>query len=463
MLAVLPVAVLAGSPQRVALSALIAAAYVGVALVTVREAGRGRAVNRILIAYVALAAAWMVLAWLRSRFLLHLQPEQLDYASSKAAYFVLVVLPMAAAVAMMVDRAEAIWPTALSQVAIGGAVAVLTVALLGDRILGEERYSWQGNLIALGTVLAIQPWPIQKFKASVVIGVLGVAGIMLADSRQSVVATIVAMFASAVYWTASRYIAERGTRWSRLRFAISGRYVVLPLVLILLTCAYIGVTYAGAVGAHLSLPGVSVNAQPSSCHCVTDRIVSIQGNAGDRDHAGQRDVAVHRELEELAGMYESTMLAALVAHAEGAVRLADGDAQAALGALRRAGETWLALEAPYEIARTRVLVGEACRLLGDGEAADLEHEAARSIFERLGAKPDLARFEAPATATAHGLSRRELEVLRLVASGKSNREIAAALVISEHTVARHVQNIFGKLRLSSRAAATAFAFEHDLV
>jgi len=162
-------------------------------------------------------------------------------------------------------------------------------------------------------------------------------------------------------------------------------------------------------------------------------------------------------------MYESTMLAALVAHAEGAVRLADGDAQAALGALRRAGETWLALEAPYEIARTRVLVGEACRLLGDEEAADLEHEAARSIFERLGAKPDLARFEAPAATAAHGLSRRELEVLRLVASGKSNREIAAALVISEHTVARHVQNIFAKLRLSSRAAATAFAFEHDLV
>jgi DNA-binding CsgD family transcriptional regulator len=167
-----------------------------------------------------------------------------------------------------------------------------------------------------------------------------------------------------------------------------------------------------------------------------------------------------RELGELAGMYESTMLAALVAHAEGAVRLADGDAQAALGPLRRASETWLALEAPYEIARTRVLVGEACRLLGDEEAAALETEAARSIFERLGAKPDLARFGA---AAAHGLSRRELEVLRLVASGKSNREIAAALVISEHTVARHIQNIFAKLRLSSRAAATAFAFEHDLV
>jgi DNA-binding CsgD family transcriptional regulator len=170
-----------------------------------------------------------------------------------------------------------------------------------------------------------------------------------------------------------------------------------------------------------------------------------------------------RELEELAGAYESAMLAALVAHAEGAVKLADGKAHAALVALRRAGETWLGLEAPYEIARTRVLVGEACRLLGDEEAAGLEREAARTIFERLGAKPDLARLEPATTAGAHGLSRRELEVLRLVASGKSNRLIAAELVISEHTVARHVQNIFAKLGLSSRAAATAFAFEHELV
>ena len=156
------------------------------------------------------------------------------------------------------------------------------------------------------------------------------------------------------------------------------------------------------------------------------------------------------------------MLAALVAHAQGAVHIAEGDAQAALAALRSAREIWHALEAPYEIARTRVLVGEACRALGDEEAAALELEAARDIFERLGAKPDLAPPGARRT-TAHGLSRRELEVLRLVASGKSNREIASALVISEHTVARHVQNIFAKLGLSSRAAATAFAFEHDLV
>jgi DNA-binding CsgD family transcriptional regulator len=168
------------------------------------------------------------------------------------------------------------------------------------------------------------------------------------------------------------------------------------------------------------------------------------------------------ELEKIATSYESAMLGAIVAHARGAVHLADGEARDALVALRRAADVWRALDLPYEIARTRVLVGDACGLLGDEEAALLEYDAARSSFERLGAKPDLARFEFPARGE-HGLSRRELEVLRLVATGKTNREIAAALVISEHTVARHVQNIFAKLGLSSRAAATAFAFEHDLV
>jgi DNA-binding CsgD family transcriptional regulator len=156
------------------------------------------------------------------------------------------------------------------------------------------------------------------------------------------------------------------------------------------------------------------------------------------------------------------MLSALVSHARGAVHLAEGDAKAALVALRSAVETWHALEAPYEIARTRVLVGDACRLLGDEETAALEHEAASNIFERLGARPELARMRARASDSS-GLSRRELEVLRLVAAGKSNRDIAAALVISEHTVARHVQNIFAKVGVSSRAGATAFAFEHDLV
>jgi DNA-binding CsgD family transcriptional regulator len=168
------------------------------------------------------------------------------------------------------------------------------------------------------------------------------------------------------------------------------------------------------------------------------------------------------ELGKLAEQYESAMLDAIVAHAEGAVALAEGDAPGALGRLRHAQRIWLELDAPYEVARTRELIGHACSALGDDEAGVLEVETARELFERLGAAPDLARVSTSSGAR-HGLSERELQVLRLVASGKSNREIASTLVISEHTVARHLQNIYAKLGLGSRAAATAFAFEHELV
>ncbi|HWN22854.1 MAG TPA: response regulator transcription factor [Gaiellaceae bacterium] len=173
------------------------------------------------------------------------------------------------------------------------------------------------------------------------------------------------------------------------------------------------------------------------------------------------------ELGEIAGGYESGMLGAMVGHAQGAVDLAEGDARSALVLLRGALLLWHELEAPYEAARVRVLLGLACRALGDADTAALELDAARATFVELGALPDLARLDAltrPATAQdTHGLTERELEVLRLVATGKSNREIAAALVISQHTVARHVQNILAKLDVSSRMAAGAFAFEHDLV
>jgi DNA-binding CsgD family transcriptional regulator len=174
-----------------------------------------------------------------------------------------------------------------------------------------------------------------------------------------------------------------------------------------------------------------------------------------------------RELTEISRRCASAMLRAIVEQVRGTVELADDDARAALVSLRRALQAWQGLEAPYESARTRVLLGQACRALEDEDTAALEFEAARAVFARVGADPDLARVDAlvsrDAARPTHGLTPRELEVLRLVAAGQSNREIASTLVVSEHTVARHVQNILGKLRVSSRTAATAFAFEHELL
>jgi DNA-binding NarL/FixJ family response regulator len=149
------------------------------------------------------------------------------------------------------------------------------------------------------------------------------------------------------------------------------------------------------------------------------------------------------------------------------VSLAEGDAQTALTALRQAWQLWQQLEAPYDAARTRTLLGRVCRAMGDEDSAALELQAARETFTELDAKPDLVALAAltgtNGSRDAHGLSPREREVLRLVATGLSNREISAALVLSEHTVARHLQNIFAKLDVTSRTAAASFAFEHELV
>ena len=171
------------------------------------------------------------------------------------------------------------------------------------------------------------------------------------------------------------------------------------------------------------------------------------------------------ELAEIAQRQGSEALIALAAHAEGAVALAEGDARAALASARQAWQVWRELGAPYDAARARVLIAQACTELGDADTAALELNASRDAFFRLGAAPDLTRLDSLRKRGRgdHGLTAREVEVLRLVARGLSNRQIASALVISERTVARHVQNIFAKLRVSSRAAASVFAAEHDLL
>ncbi len=174
------------------------------------------------------------------------------------------------------------------------------------------------------------------------------------------------------------------------------------------------------------------------------------------------------ELAATAADLEAPLLDAIAAHARGAVLLAEGDPRGALESLHEAADTWRALQARYDGARTRVVIGLARQQLGDDDTAQLELDGARRAFAALGATPDVELLDRLASTPsrngqAGGLSPRELEVLRLVATGRTNHAIAAHLVLSERTVARHISNIFAKLGLSSRSAATAYAYEHDLV
>ncbi len=171
------------------------------------------------------------------------------------------------------------------------------------------------------------------------------------------------------------------------------------------------------------------------------------------------------ELEAIAHRAPTRVLAAMVDSARGELLLAEGEATDALEHLRRSCTGWRELRLPYDLARARVACGQALRAVGDEDAAHGELRAALAEFERLGARPDALRVAGllrTEGALPGGLTGREAEVLRLVAAGRSNREIASELVISEHTVARHLQNIFAKLDVSSRSGATAFAFEHGL-
>jgi DNA-binding CsgD family transcriptional regulator len=198
--------------------------------------------------------------------------------------------------------------------------------------------------------------------------------------------------------------------------------------------------------------------------------VEIMLASGDLEEAR----AASRELEGIASGVETEILDAIASHTSASIHLAEGSPHAVLDPVRRAFGIWQRLGAPYLAARLRVLAGRACIALEDVESARLELECAHQVFEELGAKPDVACVEAllarlndagrkDSGTTDHALTGRELQVLRLIASGKTNKAIAKELALSEKTVDRHVSNIFVKTNVTSRSAATAFAYERKLI
>jgi DNA-binding NarL/FixJ family response regulator len=191
--------------------------------------------------------------------------------------------------------------------------------------------------------------------------------------------------------------------------------------------------------------------------------VDIELAAGNKGDAR----AASSELDEIARRYPTEVTRAMAAQASGAVALADGNPRLALSALRTAFSLWHEVEAPYEIARVRLSTALACRALGDTESAGLEFDAARALFEQLGAKPDVVRLNSLRSSDSEvhrpRLTARELDVLRQIAAGKTNKAIGAELSVSERTIDRHVSNILTKLGVPSRAAAIAHAYSNELL
>jgi DNA-binding NarL/FixJ family response regulator len=221
-----------------------------------------------------------------------------------------------------------------------------------------------------------------------------------------------------------------------------------------------GQTEAARAGLERAL---EVATPPGDRADLLDALVEVRLAIGDRTGAG----AAAAELRALADLIGTSFLSAQADRAAGRVALANADPAEAVRLLRRAWSSWQAVGAPYEAARTRVDAALAARALGDQDAAGMELDAARQVFTELGAAPDVARVDAALAGgrpphPAGPLSAREVEVLRLVAGGSSNRAIAERLFLSERTVAHHVGNILAKLQLANRAAATAFAYEHGL-
>ncbi|HCT76217.1 MAG TPA: helix-turn-helix transcriptional regulator, partial [Micromonosporaceae bacterium] len=223
---------------------------------------------------------------------------------------------------------------------------------------------------------------------------------------------------------------------------------------------------AGKVGAAVSVirRALDETEEPAARARLLAAYTEIMIAAGDVEAAR----AGADELVNLAGLVDAPYLHALAGTAKGTVLLAKGSTRSALRVLRAAGSAWRELDVPHETARVMVLIGLACLAMDDPETAAMELEGARVVFEQLGARPDLERLNALAVSAGHGrgdhrLTAREVEVLRLVAEGRTNHAIARELGLADKTVARHLSNIFSKIDVPSRAAATAYAYENGLV
>ncbi len=223
-----------------------------------------------------------------------------------------------------------------------------------------------------------------------------------------------------------------------------------------------------AAASAIIMRGLREACLPTRRAALLPAAVEIHRAAGDREAAA----AAAAELDEIAAGSTSEVIWALAKQASGAVRLDGGDISGALAELRAATSRWQKLAMPYEAARTGVLIGLGCASLGDATTASLEFDNAAATFASLGAESDLARLRplidglgtrSRTEWRGATLTRRELEVLAQVAAGQTNPEIAEELAISRHTVRRHLENIFAKLGVNSRAAATAYAYEHQLL
>lgn len=275
-LGALPLVILAASPQRVALSIAIGAAYAAAALLLVRPRGA----DRIVLLYALAAASLMALSLLRAETVSAAGVAQERYALAKAVYFVLAVLPLSVAVALLVRRIEDIRPAAVVYVLVGVTVSVLTVGLCNPSLLGQERYAWQGNLVALSGLLSLQFWTVRRLWLGAALAVLSLVGVAFASSKQSAVAVAVGLVATAAYWVfADRRRPARGRPFGLTRMSLAAILVATVWI-----CAFGALTFVQFQRVRGLVPDVSwLNNAVTRCSSVTGRFVTLTQSAGSRD------------------------------------------------------------------------------------------------------------------------------------------------------------------------------------